>query len=113
MNGVSIIKIDLCSVIICSVPGIGKFASTEKGWSRVGTMLTMLAGAHMLRRSFTSLVAVAMPPVGRMKTLDDRLVVSSKGLCGAPVLKVALVSLTANAMVPFMRPCLRAVIDMD
>jgi hypothetical protein len=29
------------------------------------------------------------------------------------VLKVALVSLTANAMVPFMRPCLRAVIDMD
>ena len=42
-------------------------------------MSTILAGALTLRWSFESLVAVAMPPVGRMKTLVDRVLVSSKG----------------------------------
>ena len=60
-----------------------------------------------------SLVAVAVPPVGRMKTLDDRMVVSLKGSWGAPLVEVAPVLLTADAMVPFMRPCLRAAVDMD
>ena len=107
VNGVSVIKIDFCFVVDCSVSGISKF------WSRVGTMSTMLAGALMLRRSFESLVAVAVPPVGRIKTLVDRVVVSSKGSWGVPAVEVAPVSLTADAMDPFMIPCLRAVVDMD
>jgi hypothetical protein len=48
-----------------------------------------------------------------MKTLDDRMVVSLKGSWGAPLVEVAPVLLTADAMVPFMRPCLRAAVDMD
>ena len=76
-------------------------------------MLTMLADALAVRRSFEGLVAVAVPPVRRMKTLVNRVVVSSKGSWGAPVAEVAPLSLTADAMVPFMILCLRAMVDMD
>ena len=58
------------------------------------------------------MVAMAVPPVGRMNTLDERVVVSSKGSCGAPAVEVAPVSLTADAMVPFMIPRLSAAVDM-
>jgi len=39
-------------------------------------------------------------------------VVSLKGSWGAPVVEVAPVSLTADAMDPFMMPCLRAAVDI-
>ena len=55
---------------------------------------------------------MAVPPVGRMKTLDERVVVSLKGSCGAPAVEVAPVSLTADAMVRFMIPHLSAVVDV-
>ena len=42
-------------------------------------MSTMLAGARTLCRSFVSLVALAVPSVGRMNTLEEMVVVSSKG----------------------------------
>ena len=58
------------------------------------------------------MVAVTVPPVGRMNTLDERVVVSSKGSCGAPAVEVAPVSLTADGMDPFMIPRLSAVVDM-
>jgi hypothetical protein len=112
VNGVGIIKIDLCSVINCSVPSIGKFAATEKNLV-VGTMSTMLAGALILRRSFKSLVSVGVSPVVRMKTLDERVVVSSKGSWGDPAVEVVPVSLTADVIVPFMILSVRAVVDMD
>ena len=75
-------------------------------------MSTMLAGALTLRRSFKSLVAVAVPPVGRMKTLVDRAVVSSKGSWDAPAVEVALVSLTADGMEPLLIPSLMVRGDM-
>ena len=75
-------------------------------------MSTMLAGARTLCRSFARLVAVTVPPVGRMNTLDERVVVSSKGSCGAPAVEVAPVSLTADGMDPSMIPRLSAVADM-
>ena len=74
-------------------------------------MLTMLAGARILCRSLASLVALAVPPVGRMNTLEEMLD-SLKGSWGAPAVEVAPVSLTADAMDPFMMPCLRAAGDM-
>ena len=58
------------------------------------------------------MVAVTVPPVGRMNTLDERVVVSSKGSCGAPAVEVAPVSLTADGMDPSMMPRLSAVVDM-
>ena len=58
------------------------------------------------------MVAVAVLPVGRRNNLDERVVVSSKGSCGAPAVEVAPVSLTADAMVRFMIPHLSAVVDM-
>ena len=76
-------------------------------------MLTMLAGVRTLCRSFATLVALAVPPVGRMNTLEEMVAVSSKGSWGAPAVEVAPVSLTADAIDPFMIPCLRAVGDMD
>ena len=72
----------------------------------------MLAGAHTLCRSLVSLVALAVPPVGRMNTLEEMVVVSLKGSWGAPAMEVAPVSLTADAMDRFMMPCLRAAVDM-
>jgi hypothetical protein len=51
--------------------------------------------------------------VGRRKTLDEMVVVSLKGSWGAPAVEVAPVSLMAEAMDPFMMPCLRAVVDME
>jgi hypothetical protein len=39
-------------------------------------------------------------------------VVSLKGSCSAPAVEVAPVSLTSDAMVPFMIPRLRTVVDM-
>ena len=76
-------------------------------------MLTMFIGVLTLRRRLESLVAVAMPPMGRMKTLVERVVMSSKGSWGAPTVEVAPVSLTADAMVLFMMPCLNVVVDME
>ena len=55
---------------------------------------------------------MAVPPVGRMNTLDERVVVSPKGSCGAPAVEVAPVLLTVKTMVPFMIPRLSAVVDM-
>ena len=54
-----------------------------------------------------------MPPVGRMNTLEEMVVVSSKGSWGAPAVEVAPVLFTVDAIDPFMIPCLRAVVDMD
>ena len=50
--------------------------------------------------------------MGRMNTFDERVLVSLKGSCGAPAVEVAPVSLTADAMVPFMIPHLSAAVDM-
>ena len=113
VNGVGVVEIDLCFVIHHSISGISKFAATEKSLAKGWAMSTMLVGAHTLCRSFASLVALAVPPVGRMNTLEEMVVVSSKGSWGAPAVEVAPVSLTVDAMDPFMMPCLRAVVDMD
>ena len=76
-------------------------------------MSTMLAGGRTLCRSFATLVALAVPPVGRINILEEMVVVSSKGSWGAPAVEVAPVSLTADAIDPSMITCLRAVVDMD
>ena len=69
-------------------------------------MSTSFYGARTLNCSVAVLVATAVPPVGRQKILFDALFDMIKGSFGVPAVDVAPVSLTADAMVPSMMPCL-------
>ena len=75
MNGVSARQIYFCFFIDFSVSYIGKFATTEKGLVEGWYDVDHVGWCPHIDKS---LVAVAVPPVGRMKTLVDRVVVSSK-----------------------------------
>ena len=69
-----------------------------------GTMFTLLAGARTFNCNVATFDAVAVPPVGRLKTLDENSSVGLKGSLMAPAVEVAPVSPTADGMVPSRIP---------
>ena len=69
-----------------------------------GTMLTSRAGVRTLWSNLLSVVAGAMAPFGRWKTVVDTRPVGIDGSFLRKALDVAPVSLTADGMVPFNTP---------
>ncbi len=69
-----------------------------------GTMLTSRAGVWTLWSNLLSVVAGAMAPFGRWKTVVDTRLVGIDGSFLRKALDVAPVLLTADGMVPFNTP---------
>ena len=112
VNGVSVIKIDFCLVVNCCVSCIGKFATAEKGLVEGWYDVNHVGWCPHIEAEFQEFGCHSHTSYAEDKNLVDRVVLSSKVSWSAHVVEAASVSLTADAMVSFMIPCLRAMVDM-